>query len=147
MTLISFLKKFDCADDFEIYDALTEHYMQSQDHHYSEESDRHFNFEDSRTQHMDDKHWYCREHDQVSTPSHWHISCCDLSWRLITSRYSSPGMTSIRTIQRAWTTTIALIAKSTFMMKTSYGITLRIMTLARSAIWSVCIYPFHCAMH
>ncbi|KAI9444371.1 hypothetical protein BJY52DRAFT_1228930 [Lactarius psammicola] len=29
------------------------------------ECDRHFNFEESRRQHSEDKHWYCREHDQA----------------------------------------------------------------------------------
>ena len=56
----------DCDLDFESDDALTEHYIQSQVHHYCEDCDRHFNLEESRRQHMDDKHWYCREHDQVS---------------------------------------------------------------------------------
>jgi len=42
-------------------------FIQSQIHHYCRECDRHFNFEESRKQHMDDKHWYCRYHDRVST--------------------------------------------------------------------------------
>ena len=67
MTLIFFSKKTDCAD-FESDGTLTEQYIQSQDHHYCEERVRHFKFEESRKQHMGDKHWYCRQHDQVSVP-------------------------------------------------------------------------------
>jgi threonyl-tRNA synthetase len=57
----------DCDLDFESDDTLREHYTQSQDHHYCKECDRHFNLEELRRQHMDDKHWYCRQHDWVST--------------------------------------------------------------------------------
>ena len=52
-----------------------EHDIQSQNYHYCRECDRHFNFEESRKQHMDDKHWYCRYHDRVSTPHY--LSCRD----------------------------------------------------------------------
>ena len=57
----------ECDLDFESHEALRQHYIQSQNHHFCKECDRHFKFEESRRQHMDDKHWYCSQHDRVST--------------------------------------------------------------------------------
>lgn len=53
--------------DFESHDALKQHYIRSQNHSYCEECDRLFKSEAERRQHMDEGHWYCRKHDQVST--------------------------------------------------------------------------------
>ncbi|SRR6266702_3700285 len=68
----------DCDLDFESYVALREHYIQSPNHNFCKECDRHFKFEESRKQHMDDKHWYCRKHDRVST--HYHQISCETYW-------------------------------------------------------------------
>jgi hypothetical protein len=57
----------DCDLDFGSDDDLRQHYIQDSDHHYCKECDKHFNFEESRRQHMDAKHWYCEQHDRVST--------------------------------------------------------------------------------
>jgi hypothetical protein len=116
----------DLDSDFESHDALRQHYIQSENHHFCKECDRHFKFEESRRQHMDDKHhdWYCRQHNRVSTV----LLTPDILSRftgspIITSRSSSPNLGSIRTINRAWTTTSASSVKRTSMMKMSCGIT------------------------
>jgi hypothetical protein len=112
----------DCKLEFWSCDCLRQHYAQDPDHHYCKECDRHFNFEESRRQHMDAKHWYCRQHDWVSAPRYQQIYCRDLFF-LAPSRSSSPKMAFIRTIDRAWTTTFASSVKRTLMTKMSCGTT------------------------
>ena len=60
----------ECDIDFKTQDAQRQHFIQSQKHFYCEECDRPFDREVSRRQHMVDRHWYCRTHDQVSSPHH-----------------------------------------------------------------------------
>ena len=58
----------DCGVDFPTFTGLNQHYSQSQKHHYCMECETHYASEASRLRHMEDDHWYCRQHDKVSAP-------------------------------------------------------------------------------
>lgn len=111
---------FDCDIDFKTQDAQRQHYIQSPRHLYCEECDRLFHREVSKRQHMIDSHWYCRTHDQVSTPHYQPDHLSDVSSR---NRSSNPKPTSICTTDSAWITISASIARRNLRMKIRCGIT------------------------
>ena len=58
----------DCGLDFPTFTGLDQHYIQSPKHHYCRECETHYPSEGLRLQHMEDDHWYCRQHDKASDP-------------------------------------------------------------------------------
>ena len=58
----------DCGLDFPTFTGLDQHYTQSPKHHYCRECETHYPSEGLRLRHMEDYHWYCRQHDKVSDP-------------------------------------------------------------------------------
>jgi hypothetical protein len=64
------------------------------------------------------KHWYCRQHDRVSTTRHHQIYCRDL-FGAVTCRSLSPNIACIPTIDRARTTTIAKMSCGITQMRSN----------------------------
>jgi hypothetical protein len=121
------------------HDSLRQHYIQDSNHHYCKVCDEDFKVEESRRQHIDAKHWYCEQHDQVSTTRHYQIYCRNL-FGAVTSRSSSSNMAFIRTIDRAWTTTIAKMSCGVTQLRSTMNVApARALVSEKMAEKTICI--------